>query len=124
VSLWWRRSPATPADDGLAALRRDGYTVVHDLRRDAELVSGPNGVFLVELQPGATIADVRRKAAELQAELRCAVTPVLCTGERTFQNVGVLVAGRDGLAEAIRSVPPKRPLAPERLARFGHSLKV
>jgi hypothetical protein len=124
VSSWWRRSPGQPADDGLAALRRDGYTVVHDLRRDAELVSGSNGVFLVDLRAGATIADVRRKAAELQVELHFTVTPVLCTGDRTFRNVGVLVAAHGELAEAIRSVPPKRQLAPERLARFGHSLKV
>ncbi len=110
--------------DGLTALRRDGYTVVHDLRRDVELVSGPNGAFLVEVRSGATTADARSKAAELQTELRCAVTPVLCAGDRTFRTDGVLVAARGELAEAIRSVPAKGRLAPERLSQFGHSLKV
>lgn len=110
--------------DGLTALRRDGYTVVHDVRRDAELVSGPNGVFLVEVRSEATTADARSKAAELQTELRCAVTPVLCAGDRTFHTDGALVAARGELAEAIRSVPTKRGLAPDRLSQFGHSLKV
>jgi hypothetical protein len=110
--------------DGLTALRRDGYAVVHDLRRDAELVSGPNGVFLVEVRSGATTADARSKAAELQIELRCAVTPVLCAGERTFRTEGVLVAACGELAKAIRSVPPTGQVAPERLSQLGHSLKV
>lgn len=94
------------------------------MQRDAELVSGPNGVFLVEAREGATAADVRRRATQLQSELRCTVTPVLCTDDRTFRSDGVLVAGRDRLAEVIRSVAPTRQLAPGRLAQFGHSLKV
>jgi hypothetical protein len=98
--------------------------VVQDVERDAQLASGPNGVFLIELRFGATMADARRKATDLQRELRCPVTPVLCSGSRTFRNDGVIVAARGALAEAIRTGPPKRPLAPAQLAGFGHSLRV
>jgi hypothetical protein len=98
--------------------------VVQDVERDAQLASGPNGVFLIEQRIGATMADARRKATDLQQELRCPVTPVLCSGTRTFRNDGMIVAARGALAEAIRTGPQKRPLAPAQLAGFGHSLRV
>jgi hypothetical protein len=126
MSLWRRRVriEALPADDELVALRREGYTVVEDVERDVRLASGPNGVFLIELRLDATMADVSRKATEVQRELRCAVTPVLCSGSRTFLENGVIVAARGALVEAIRKGPRKRPLAPAQLASFGHSLRV
>jgi len=110
--------------DAIAALTDVSFDV---LPGEVHALLGENGAgksTLMNVASGATTADARSKAAELQAELRCAVTPVLCAGDRTFRTDGVLVAARGELAEAIRSVPPQRRLAPERLSQFGHSLKV
>ena len=98
--------------------------MVEDVERDVRLASGPNGVFLIELRLDATTADVARKATEVQRELRCPVTPVLCSGGRTFLENGVLVVARGALVDAIRRASRKRPLAPAQLASFGHSLRV
>jgi hypothetical protein len=119
----------TPVSDDLAELEHEGFTVLHDLHFGADdtvdhLVSGLNGVFLVESTSGKAdarqIGIVKRQALRLQDELRCFVTPVICAGVRSKPSVqkDVLVAGRGRVAEAIRGHRGNLPVAAEQLARL------
>jgi hypothetical protein len=117
----------------LEQLRWDGYVVVNDLMFGGEgnidhLVSGPNGVFIVETKFGSYemnhLAKVKRQACRLHDELDVFVTPVVCSRVRpkTFTHARVLIAGRGHLADAIRTAPPHRAVDPARLRRFVDSL--
>jgi hypothetical protein len=119
----------TPVSEDLATLEGDGYTVLHDVHFGADdvvdhLVSGLNGVFLVESTSGKAdarqIGIVKRQALRLQDELKCFVTPVICAGVRTKPSVhkDVLVAGRGRVAEAVRGHRGNLPVAAEQLARL------
>jgi Nuclease-related domain len=119
----------TPVSEDLATLESDGYTVLHDVHFGADdvvdhLVSGLNGVFLVESTSGKAdarqIGIVKRQALRLQDELKCFVTPVICAGVRTKPSVqkDVLVAGRGRVAEAVRGHRGNLPVAAEQLARL------
>lgn len=134
-ALPWRKgwSAETTVGDELDTLRYDGYIVMHDFMFGGEgnidhLVSGPNGVFMVETKfrryEDSQLGKAKRQAKKLHDELGCWVTPIICAGERkrTFPQRGVLVTGRGLVAEAIRNQPSRRPVDPERLARFADSL--
>src|SRR5262249_41427352 len=119
----------TPVSEDLAELEGEGYTVLHGIHfGDGDvvdhLVSGLNGVFLVEATTGKAderqIGIVKRQAQRLQDELKCFVTPVICAGVRTKPCVekDVLVAGRGRVAEAIHSHRGNLPVAAEQLARL------
>jgi hypothetical protein len=119
----------TPVSHDLPALESEGYTVLHDIHFGQDdvvdhLVSGLNGVFLVEATTGKAddrqIGIVKRQALRLQDELKCFVTPVICAGVRTKPSVkkDVLVAGRGRVAEAIHGHRGSLPVAAEQLARL------
>ena len=92
------------------------------------LVSGPNGVFLVETKFGSYLPvhlkKAKRQAAKLSDELGVAVTPVLCvaaTENGTYRHGGVQVVGFDALLPWIRA-QSNAPVEFERLARFSAGL--
>jgi hypothetical protein len=117
----------------LEELRRDGYIVMHDVMFGGEgnldhIVSGPNGVFLVETKFKRyelhQLTKVKRQAARVHDELDHFVTPVICAGVRTtapYKHAKVWVAGRGQLADLIRGIQG-RPVDPERLFRFADGL--
>jgi hypothetical protein len=119
----------TPVSEDLAELEDAGYTVLNDVHFGADdvadhVVSGLNGVFLVESTTGKAderqIGMVKRQAQRLQDELRCFVTPVICAGVRSKPSVkkDVLIAGRGRMAEAISGHRGNLPVATEQLARL------
>jgi hypothetical protein len=117
----------------LNELRHDGYIVMHDVMFGGEgnldhIVSGPNGVFLVETKFKRyelhQLTKVKRQAARVHDELDHFVTPVICAGVRTtapYKHAKVWVAGRGQLADLIRGIQG-RPVDPERLFRFADGL--
>jgi hypothetical protein len=117
----------------LEELRRDGYIVMHDVMFGGEgnldhIVSGPNGVFLVETKfkryEMHQLTKVKRQAARVHDVLDHWVTPVVCAGvrkKRPYKHAKVWIAGRGQLADLIRGLEG-RPVDPERLFRFADSL--
>jgi hypothetical protein len=117
----------------LGELRRDGWIVMHDVTPDTRgnidhIVSGPNGVFLIETKSRAYLAvhlsKVKRQAARLHDVLGVWVTPVICLNEReggAFKTKGVSVVPRAVLLEWLRAQREK-PVEFERLARFADRL--
>jgi hypothetical protein len=117
----------------LDELRHDGYIVMHDVMFGGEgnldhLVSGPNGVFLVETKfkryEMHQLTKVKRQAARVHDALDHFVTPVMCAGVRNkppYRHEKVWIAGRGQLADLIRRLE-ETPVDPERLFRFADSL--
>ena len=117
----------------LDELRRDGYIVMHDVMFGGEgnldhLVSGSNGVFLVETKfkryEMDQLTKVKRQAARVHDVLGHFVTPVMCAGvrkKRPYKHERVWIAGRGQLADLIREIEGT-PVDPERLFRFADGL--
>ena len=119
--------------DALESLRWEQYIVLHDVPFAGEgnidhLVSGPNGVFLVETKFGSYLPvhlkKAKRQAMKLGAELGVRVTPVLCVGageDGSYRHSGVQVVAFDALLAWIRE-QANPPVEFERLARFSSGL--
>jgi hypothetical protein len=119
--------------DELNELRRDGFTVMHDIEQHREgnvdhLVSGPTGVFLVETKHrgyrAGDLVKAKRQAVKLHAELGTWITPVICIHVRegrAFKHDGVWIVPQHTLLEWIRG-QRNATLPFERLARFADAL--
>jgi hypothetical protein len=132
---WLRGGNAEAAvGDELQELRYDGYHVTNDLMFGGRgnidhLVSGPNGVFLIETKANRyelpQLKKLKWQAARVHDELGGHwVTPVMCAGVRRrkpFRHDGVWIAGRGQLSELIKSLPGK-PIDTDRLYRFTDRL--
>jgi Nuclease-related domain len=117
----------------LEQLRRDGWIVMHDIERPSEanldhVVSGPNGVFLIETKDlryeDLHLARVKGQAAWLHDQLGVWVTPVICIRARRgrpFRTRGVWVVPLAELLDWLRA-QRNAPVKFERLARFADSL--
>lgn len=128
---WIRGARAEQAvGETLNELRSEGWAVMHDIEHAGEgnidhLVSGSNGVYLVETKErryeDAHLTKARRQAAKIYDELGCWITPVICLHERRsepFRAHGVWVVPRQHLLGWLRA-QHNRPVAFERLARFS-----
>jgi hypothetical protein len=116
----------------LEELRGEGWIVMYDIEQRHEgnidhLVSGRNGVFLVETKARryrtGDLAKARRQAAKLHDELAVWVTPVICLDERqgkAFKADRVWIVPRPELVTWLRA-QRNRPIEFERLARFADS---
>jgi nuclease-like protein len=116
--------------EALEGLRWERYIVLHDIPFAGEgnidhLVSGPNGVYLVETKFGSYLPvhlkKAKRQAAKLSDDLGVLVTPVLCVGSKEadpYRHGGVQVVGFDALLPWIRE-QTNPPVEFERLARFS-----
>ena len=116
--------------EALEDLRWERFIVLHDIPYVGEgnidhLVSGPNGVYLVEAKFGSYLPvhlkKARRQAAKLSDELGVPVTPVLCvnaTEGDPYRHGGVQVVGFDALLSWIRE-QSNPPAEFERLAHFS-----
>lgn len=119
--------------EALEDLRWERYIVLHDVPFAGEgnidhLVSGLNGVYLVETKFGSYLPvhlkKAKRQAAKLSDDLGVLVTPVLCVGASEsgpYRHVGVQVVGFDALLPWIRE-QSNPPVEFERLARFSAEL--
>lgn len=119
--------------EALEGLRWEQYIVLHDVPFAGEgnidhLVSGPNGVFLVETNFGSYLPvhlkKAKRQAAKLSDELAVLVTPVLCVGVSEgdpYRHGGVQVVGLDALLGWIRE-QSNPPVEFDRLANFSAGL--
>jgi hypothetical protein len=119
--------------EALEGLRWEQYVVLHDVPCPGQgnidhLVSGPNGVFLVETNFGSYLPvhlkKAKRQAAKLSVDLAVPVTPVLCVGTaegEPYRHGGVQVVGFDELLPWIRQ-QNGQPVEFERLARFSAGL--
>ena len=119
--------------EALEGLRWERYIVLHDVPFPGQgnidhLVSGPNGVYLVETKFGSYLPvhlkKAKRQAARLGEELGVPVTPVLCVAsseDGPYRHVGVQVVGFDALLAWIRE-QSNPPVEFERLARFSAGL--
>jgi hypothetical protein len=117
----------------LEGLRWEQYIVLHDIPFAGEgnidhLVSGPNGVYLVETKFGSYLPvhlkKAKRQAEQLTDDLGVLVTPVLCVvanESETYRHGGVWVVGFDALLPWIR-VQSNPPVEFERLAHFSAGL--
>ena len=116
--------------EALEDLRWEQYIVLHDVPFAGEgnidhLVSGPNGVYLVETKFGnylpVHLTKARRQAAKLGDDLGVIVTPVLCVAASEgvlYRRGGVWVVEFDGLLPWIRE-QSNPPVEFERLAHFS-----
>jgi hypothetical protein len=119
--------------EALEDLRWEQYIVLHDVPFAGEgnidhLVSGPNGVYLVETKFGSYLPvhlkKANRQAEQLSDELGVPVTPVLCVAasqSETYGHGGVWVVGFDALLPWIRQ-QSNPPVDFERLAHFSAEL--
>jgi hypothetical protein len=119
--------------EALEQLRWERYIVLHDVPFAGQsnidhLVSGPNGVYLVETKFGSYLPvhlkKAKRQAAKLSGDLGAPVTPVLCVGAGEgdpYRHGGVQVVGFDALLPWIRE-QTNPPVEFERLARFSAEL--
>lgn len=119
--------------EALEGLRWEQYIVLHDIPFAGEgnidhLVSGPNGVYLVEAKFGSYfpvhLKKAKRQAAKLSNDLGVLVTPVLCVGAGegdTYRHGGVQVVGFEALLPWIRE-QSNPPVEFERLAHFSAGL--
>ena len=123
----------TSAGEELNELRREGFTVMHDIEQRGEgnidhLVSGPTGVFLVETKlrryMPSDLVKVKRQAVKLHAELETWITPVICLHDREgrpFRTEGVWIVPQAVICEWTRG-QRNAVVRFERLARFADSL--
>jgi hypothetical protein len=112
---------------------RGPYVVLHDIPEAGagnidHLVSGPNGVYLIETKTRAYgpqhLTKAKRQAATLGRALGVWVTPVLCLARRddaAFRHDGVWVMSPQELAPWLRD-QRNEPVQFERLARFADAL--
>jgi Nuclease-related domain len=134
MERWLKGSTAEVAvGETLEALRWERYIVMHDIPQRGEgnidhVVSGPNGVYLVETKFArylpVHLRKAKRQAARLHDELGVWVTPVVCLATRhtrSYRRDGVWVVSRDELADWIRA-QANEPVDFDRLARFAESL--
>jgi hypothetical protein len=130
VPLLKAQSSETTVRGELDALRLDDYVVMHDFvyggdEKVDHLVSGANGVFLIEASfdryEPSHLEKARRQARELSSELGCWVTPVICAGEREkpYDHDGVVITGRGIVAPEIRSRVRGAPVDADRLRAFA-----
>jgi nuclease-like protein len=111
----------------------DPYFVMHDIPQEREgnidhLVSGPNGVYLIETKARAYkpqhLTKAKRQAATLARALDVWVTPVVCLARRDqepYRRDGVWVMSPQALVPWLRE-QQNEPVQLERLARFVDSL--
>jgi hypothetical protein len=123
----------TSVGEELNELRREGFTVMHDIEQRGEgnidhLVSGPTGVFLVETKlrryRPPDLVKVKRQAVRLNAELGTWITPVICLHERQgrpFKTEGVWIVPRSEIRTWTRG-QRNTPVPFEQLARFADGL--
>jgi hypothetical protein len=114
----------------LEELRNEGWIVMHDIEQAHEgnidhLVSGPNGIYLVETKARGyqddALRKARRQAAKLHDELGAWVTPVICIDKRNgraFKHDRVWIVPRQHLLPWLRS-QRNEPVQFERLARYA-----
>lgn len=134
MERWLKGSTAEAAvGETLEALRWERYIVMHDMPQRGEgnidhVVSGPNGVYLVETKFArylpVHLKKAKRQAARLHDELGVWVTPVVCLATRdtrSYRREGVWVVSRAELADWIRA-QQNEPVDFDRLARFAESL--
>jgi Nuclease-related domain len=117
----------------LESLRSAGWIVMHDIQRGGDanldhLVSGPNGVYLIETKANRYedwhLRRVMEQALELHEVLDVFVTPVVCLGSRRgqpFKSRGVWVVPHDQVLDWLRAQRNQR-VDFDRLARFADSL--
>lgn len=118
----------------LRELRWEGYLVANDIMFGGRgnldhLVSGPDGVFLIETKANrydlSQLKKVKWQAARVHDALGGHwVTPVMCAGVRKkkpFKHAGVWIAGRGQVADLVRSLPGK-PIDSEDFYRFTDRL--
>jgi hypothetical protein len=138
IAEWarWHRGGVAEESAGRALdeLRGDGWTVLHDVRDPRggnidHIVSGPNGVYLVETKAGGFATEeqlrkVKRQAARLKDEVGVWVSPVLCLHGRrggTARKGVVTILQTSQLRTWIGS--QKNPAAdPDRFRRFVDGL--
>jgi hypothetical protein len=131
---WMRGARAERAvGETLNGLRSDGWVVMHDIEQGGEgnidhLVSGPNGVYLVETKErrydDRHLPKAKRQAAKVHDELGVWVTPVVCLHERRgepFCAQGVWVVPRQHLVGWLLA-QRNRPVDIDRLRRFADRL--
>ncbi|HZQ82539.1 MAG TPA: nuclease-related domain-containing protein [Gaiellaceae bacterium] len=117
----------------LDRLRLEDYIVLHDVtyggnERVDHLVSGANGVFLIEASferyEREDLEKAKRQARELSTELGCWVSPVICAGERekAYEHDGVLITGRGLVAAEIRAKVRGARVDPDRMRDFAARL--
>lgn len=129
----WGAKAEVEVGAALNELRHEGYVVMHDIEQCGEgnidhLVSGANGVYLVEtkshrFKDGAP-RKVERQAAKLHDELGVWVTPVICISERrkpAFEADGVCVVPCGQLLDWIRNQRNKS-VEFDRLVRWADTL--
>jgi len=112
---------------------RDPYIVIHDVPQEREgnidhLVSGPNGVYLIETKSRVYtpqhLRKAKRQAATLGRQLAVWVTPVVCLARRDeepFRHDGVWVMSPHALVSWLGE-QRNEPVQFEQLARFADSL--
>jgi hypothetical protein len=117
----------------LEQLRRDGWIVMHDIKRESEanldhIVSGPNGVYLIETKDRRYeerhLGRVKGQAMWLHDQLGVWVTPVICIRSRRgrpFRTKRVWVVPLNELVNWLRE-QRNAPVEFERLARFADTL--
>jgi Nuclease-related domain len=117
----------------LEQLRREGWIVMHDIERPREanldhVVSGPNGVFLIETKDrryeDRHLGRVKGQAAWLHDQVGVWVTPVICIRTRRgqpFRTKSVWVVPLDRLVDWLHA-QRNTPVDFERLARFADGL--
>jgi hypothetical protein len=117
AAMPWRWGAKAQLEVGrvLDSLRREGYEVRHDVQpgREANLdhvVSGPNGVYIVETKSHRFKATAPKRAKGqakwLRHEVGVWVTPVICVLTRrkpAFQADGVWVVPAHSILDCIRS---------------------
>jgi hypothetical protein len=111
----------------------DPYVVIHDVPQEREgnidhLVSGPNGVYLIEtksrLYTPQHLRKAKRQAATLGRQLEVSVTPVVCLARREeepFRHDGVWVMSSQAVVPWLRE-QRNEPVQFEQLARFADTL--
>jgi hypothetical protein len=126
------RNGESAVADALEALRWEQYIVFHDIASPDgsidHLVSGPNGVFMVQTKSRnylpVHLKKATRQASNLHDELGVAVTPVICVATRVEEpdlHDGVWIVGLDTLAPWIRE-QHNRPVERDRLVQFASLL--
>lgn len=135
AAMPWRWGAKAEIEVGhaLDSLMREGFEVRHDIQRGREanldhVVSGPNGVYLVEtkshrFKPGAP-KRAKAQAKWLRYEVGAWVTPVICILRRKkgpIQTDGVWVVPAHGILDWIRSQSNK-PADPVQFKRWADDL--
>jgi hypothetical protein len=131
----WRHGAEAERDVGelLNELTREHWTVMHDTTPTGRgnldhIVSGPNGVYLVETKyrryEQKQLGRVKHQARLLHDELGVWVTPVICLRNRrrgAFTASKVAIVPYDHLLDWLHA-QRNRPVEFERLARFADKL--